>query len=114
MIHCSKKSLYIWFDLLCELFWFKTVLGNIPNNDKKELLQATLNVIKENFPIEAIIDINEVDAFNRIDPCPLIIKPKWDTPMLIDPTPDSRYIVDFWNLLCYISTDSNKYIQIFV
>ena len=68
MIHCTE--LYL--------------VGNIPHCERKELLQATLNIIQDDFPNEAIVDIIEFDAFNRLDPCPVIIKPKWDAPFLIE------------------------------
>ena len=60
------------------------ILGGIPHCERKELLQATLNVIQDDFPNEAIVDIIEFDAFNRLDPCPVIIKPKCDAPFLIE------------------------------
>ena len=47
------------------------ILGGIPNCERKELLQATLNVIQDDFPNEAIVDIIEFDAFNRLDIFPV-------------------------------------------
>ena len=35
--------------------------GNIPHFERKELLQATLNVIQDDFPNEAIVNIIEFD-----------------------------------------------------
>ena len=89
----SLFSLTIFFLKLddnahCNVFLYNLslhcILGGIPNCERKELLQATLNVIQDDFPNEAIVDIIEFDAFNRLDPCPVIIKPKCDAPFLIE------------------------------
>jgi hypothetical protein len=75
-VHCNV--------FLYNIIFIHCILGNIPHCERKELLQATLNVIQEDFPNESIVDIIEFDAFNRIDPCPVIIKPKCDAPFLIE------------------------------
>ena len=50
-------------------------LKNIFVNEKRELLQAKINAILDDFPIKANLDIIKCNAFNQVDPCLVIIKP---------------------------------------
>ena len=57
---------------------YNQVLKNISVNEKRELLQAKINAILDDFPIEANLDIIKCNAFNQVDPCLVIIKQKVD------------------------------------
>ena len=57
---------------------YNQVLKNIFVNEKRELLQAKINAILDDFPIKANLDTIKCNAFNQVDPCLAIIKPKWD------------------------------------
>ena len=101
--HWQKCFLKLDCKAHCDVFSyiFYCILGGIPHCERKELLQATLNVIQDDFPNEAIVDIIEFDAFNRLDPCPVIIKPKCDAPFLIEnpycsEMPIPQCVLEFW------------------
>ena len=71
--HWQKCFLKLDCKAHCDVFSyiFYCILGGIPHCERKELLQATLNVIQDDFPNEAIVDIIEFDAFNRLDIFPV-------------------------------------------